>query len=205
VVVVTSNRPPRDLYKDGLQRERFLPFIGLLECYLDLLELNSEGDYRLGRKRGLKVYHAPLDDQAETALELAFSRLTEGSTAMPQGFEVQGRMVKVPLAAAGVARFSFAQLCGTALGASDYLALAERFHTLVLSDIPLLSPANMDEAKRFVTLVDALYEAKTTLVCSAAAPPEALYPKGIGSFEFHRTVSRLMEMQAEEWVMRERG
>ncbi|MBI2235452.1 MAG: cell division protein ZapE [Magnetospirillum sp.] len=205
VIVITSNRPPRDLYKDGLQRERFLPFIGLMECYLDLLELNSEGDYRLGRKRGLKVYHAPLDDGAETALELAFSRLTEGATAMPQSFEVNGRKVRVPLAAAGVARFSFAQLCGTALGASDYLTLAERFHTLVLSDIPLLTPARRDEAKRFVTLVDALYEARTTLICSAAAAPEALYPEGTGAFEFKRTVSRLMEMQAEDWMTRERG
>ncbi|MBI5165384.1 MAG: cell division protein ZapE [Magnetospirillum sp.] len=199
VVVVTSNRAPKDLYKDGLQRDRFLPFIALIESRLDILELNSEQDYRMGRKRGLKVYHTPLGDEADMAVELAFSRLSEGATAMPQAFEVNGRQVRVPLAAAGVARFSFAQLCATALGPSDYLALAERYHALVLTDIPQLSPANMDQARRFVTLIDALYERKVTLLCSAAAPPEQLYPTGIGSFEFHRTVSRLVEMQSEGW------
>ncbi|MBI3444087.1 MAG: cell division protein ZapE [Magnetospirillum sp.] len=203
VVVITSNRPPKDLYKDGLQRDRFTPFIKLIEDQLDILELNSERDYRLGRKRGLQVYHAPLSEQAETALELAFARLTEGATAIPHTIEVNGRQMRVPLAATGVARFSFAQLCGTALGPSDYLALAGRYHTLVLSDIPILSPANKDEARRFVTLIDALYEHKVTLICSAAAPPETLYPEGVGAFEFQRTVSRLMEMQAEDYVMRE--
>ncbi|CAA7611972.1 ATPase [Candidatus Terasakiella magnetica] len=203
VVVVTSNRPPKDLYKDGLQRDRFVPFIRLIETQLDILELNSERDYRLGRKRGLQVYHAPLSDGAETALELAFARLTEGAKASPHSFEVNGRQLRVPLAATGVARFAFSQLCGTALGPSDYLELARRYHTLVLSDIPLLSPANKDEARRFVTLVDALYEHKVTLICSAAAPPETLYPEGIGAFEFQRTVSRLMEMQAEDYVTRD--
>ncbi len=203
VVVITSNRPPKDLYKDGLQRDRFLPFIGLIEQRLDLLELNSERDYRLGRKRGLQVYHAPLGEESEMALELAFARLTEGAVPMPHGIEVNGRQVRVPLAAVGVARFSFAQLCGTALGASDYLELARRYHTLVLSDIPLLSPDNKDQARRFVTLVDALYEHKVTLICSAEAPPETLYPTGIGAFEFQRTVSRLMEMQAEDYILRQ--
>jgi cell division protein ZapE len=203
IVVITSNRHPRDLYKDGLQRDRFVPFIQLIEEKLDILELNSERDYRLGRKRGLQVYHSPLTEEAESALELAFARLTEGAGATPHTIEVNGRQLRIPLAAVGVARFSFAQLCGTALGPSDYLALAGRYHTLVLSDIPLLSPANKDEARRFVTLVDALYEHKVTLICSAAAPPETLYPEGVGAFEFQRTVSRLMEMQAEDYVMRE--
>ena len=200
VVVVTSHRPPADLYKDGLQRERFLPFIELMENRLDLLQLDARYDYRLGRKRGMRVYHAPLDVAAEHALELAFAHLTEGAPAAPNIIEVLGHTVRVPLAAAGVARFSFKQLCAAALGAADYLALVALYHTLVLSDIPLLSPANKDEARRFVTLVDALYDHRTTLICSAAAPPEMLYPEGVGAFEFQRTVSRLIEMQAEDWI-----
>ncbi len=200
VVVLTSNRPPGDLYKDGLQRDRFLPFIDLIIRRFDLLQLDARTDYRLGRKHGMRVYHAPLGEEAETALEIAFRRLSEGSSATPQSFEVNGRQVRVPLAANGVACFGFSQLCGTALGASDYLALAARYHTLVLSDVPVLSPANRDRAKRFVTLVDALYERKVTLICAAAAPPERLYPTGDGAFEFQRTVSRLMEMQSEEYL-----
>lgn len=203
VVVITSNRPPKDLYKDGLQRDRFQPFIRLIEQRLDILELDSERDYRLGRKRGLQVYHAPLGPDAEAQLDSGFARLTEGAVPRPDELMVNGRKLTVPLSAVGVARFSFKQLCGTALGASDYLELATLYHTLVLSGIPLLSPENKDEARRFVTLVDALYEHKVTLICSAAAPPETLYPSGIGAFEFQRTVSRLMEMQAEDYVTRQ--
>jgi cell division protein ZapE len=203
VVVITSNRAPKDLYKDGLQRDRFLPFIDLIESRLDVLELNSDRDYRLGRKRGLRVFHSPNDEAAETALELAFARFTEGAQARPHVIEVNGRSLRVPLAAVGVARFSFAQLCGAALGPSDYLALAARYHTLILSDIPLLSPANADQARRFVTLIDALYERRVMLICSACAPPERLYPEGVGAFEFQRTVSRLMEMQAEDYLARD--
>jgi cell division protein ZapE len=205
VVVITSNRPPKDLYKDGLQRDRFLPFIGLIENRMDLLELEARYDYRLGRKRGLRVYYTPSDETAETSLEIAFARLTEGTHPVPHSFEVNGRKVRVPLASAGVARFSFRQLCATALGASDYLELAARYHTVFVSDIPLLSPANRDEAKRFVTLIDALYEKKVTFICSAAAPPEVLYPEGDGAFEFQRTVSRLIEMQAEDYILFDRG
>lgn len=203
VMVITSNRAPAELYKDGLQRDRFLPFIALIEQRFEVIELQSERDYRLGRKRGLQVYHWPNDEAAESALELAFARLTEGTRPVPQQFEVNGRTVRVPLAAMGVARFSFAQLCGAALGPSDYLALAGRYHTLILADVPVLSPANADQARRFVTLVDALYERRVTLICSAAAAPERLYPEGVGAFEFERTVSRLIQMQSEEWLARD--
>lgn len=203
VVVITSNRPPSDLYKDGLQRDRFTPFIALIEKRLDLLQLDSERDYRLGRKKGLQVYHAPLGPDADARLDAAFARLTAGAVPRPDVLSVLGRKVMVPVAAAGVARFTFAGLCGAALGASDYLELATLYHTLILSGIPLLSPDNKDKARRFVTLVDALYEHKVTLICSAEAPPETLYPTGTGAFEFQRTVSRLMEMQAEDYVMRQ--
>lgn len=203
VVVVTSNRPPQDLYKDGLQRERFLPFIALIEQRLDVLELDAQHDYRLGRKRGLEIYHTPLGPAAEAGLDDAFERLTAGAVARPDSVVVHGRTIVVPLAAAGIARFAFTELCGRPLGPSDYLELATQFHTLILSGIPLLGPENKDEARRFVTLIDALYEHKVTLICSAAAPPQDLYPTGIGAFEFQRTVSRLMEMQAEDYVLRE--
>jgi cell division protein ZapE len=200
VVVTTSNRAPDDLYKDGLQRERFLPFIKEIRQRLDLLELNSSKDYRLGRKKGMQVYFCPLDGAADARLDESFARLTGGKPPRPETMTVLGRGWTVPAAADGVARFTFAELCGAAFGPADYLALATHYHTLILDRIPTLSPANRDSAKRFVTLVDALYEHKVTFLCSAAAAPEALYPSGDGSFEFHRTVSRLMEMQSSDYL-----
>ena len=202
VIVATSNRAPGDLYKDGLQRDRFLPFIRLIEQRLDLLQLDSDRDYRLGRQKGIKTYHAPLGPVTAAEVDECFRRLTGGQPARPGRLVVNEREIIVPAAADGVARFSFAELCGRPLGASDYLALATLYHAVVLTGIPILSPANRDEAKRFVTLIDALYEHKVTLVCSAAAPPEDLYPTGDGAFEFRRTVSRLMEMQAEDYLGR---
>jgi len=199
VVVTTSNRAPDDLYKDGLQRERFLPFIKEIKQRLDLLELDSTRDYRLGRKKGMQVYFAPLEG-ARAKLDESFARLTGGKQGKPEALTVLGRKWIVPAAADGVARFSFAELCGSTFGPADFLALATHYHTLVLDEIPTLSPANRDSAKRFVTLVDALYEHKVSFLCSAEAPPDVLYPSGDGSFEFQRTVSRLMEMQSSDYL-----
>lgn len=199
VVVTTSNRSPDDLYKDGLQRERFLPFIGEIKQRLDLLELDSSRDYRLGRKKGMQVYFTPLEG-AESQLDTAFSQLTGGKAGKAEPMTVLGRTWSVPRAADGVARFSFAELCSGTFGPADYLALATHYHTLILDAVPILSPANRDSAKRFVTLIDSLYEHKVTFLCSAQAAPEVLYPEGDGSFEFQRTVSRLMEMQSAEYL-----
>jgi cell division protein ZapE len=200
VVVTTSNRAPDDLYKDGLQRERFLPFIGEIKQRLDLLELDSSRDYRLGRKKGMQVYFTPLDG-AEAKLDNAFAQLTGGNQGKPEPLTVLGRTWSVPRASDGVARFTFAELCSGTFGPADYLALATHYHTLILDAVPILSPANRDSAKRFVTLIDSLYEHKVTFLCSAQAAPEVLYPEGDGSFEFQRTVSRLMEMQSAEYLI----
>lgn len=200
VVVTTSNRSPDDLYKDGLQRDRFLPFIAEIKQRLDLLELDSSRDYRLGRKKGMQVYFSPLDGTG-VQLDAAFARLTGGKESQPERMTVLGRNWTVPRAADGVARFTFAELCGGTFGPADYLALATLYHTLILDAVPILSPANRDSAKRFVTLIDTLYEHKVTFLCSAEAAPEVLYPAGDGSFEFHRTVSRLMEMQSAEYLV----
>ncbi len=200
VVVATSNRAPDELYKDGLQRERFLPFIEMLKNELDVLELDNGRDYRLSRLIGRPVYYAPNDAAASRALEEIFTELTDGTRPEPMVIEVKKRLVKVPRHALQAAWFSFADLCEEALGAVDYLAIAERFESIIIADIPILTPEKRDAARRFNTLIDTLYEAKTHLIVSAAAAPEALYPAGDGSFEFERTVSRLMEMQSSDYL-----
>lgn len=198
VVVTTSNRAPDELYKDGLNRNLFLPFIALIKDRLEVHELASATDHRLDRLRGEAVYHTPLGSAATAALDAAWARLAGGPGA-PLTLTVQGRAVVLPAFRGGVARASFADLCEKPLGPADYLAIAEAVEVLILDDIPVLSRARNNEAKRFVTLVDALYEGKVRLVCSAAAPPDSLYPEGEGAFEFARTASRLHEMQAADW------
>ncbi|MEQ8346636.1 MAG: cell division protein ZapE [Sneathiellaceae bacterium] len=200
VVVATSNRPPDDLYKDGLNRQLFLPFIQMFKDRLEVMELASPTDHRLNRLEGRRVWYTPLGPDSRSALDRAFAILTEGTAPQAVTLEVQGRTVEVPQAARDIARMSFADLCARPLGAADYLALAQRFHTLVLDDIPLMDPQKRNEAKRFVTLIDALYEARVRLVASAAAEPGSLYPAGDGSFEFHRTASRLEEMRSADYL-----
>jgi len=200
VVVATSNFAPDDLYKGGLQRDRFLPFIEILKDHLDVLQLSSEQDYRMTGLKGHPVYHAPLGDVAEAEMAKAFRRLALGEPGGSEEIIVQGRTVPVPKAAGTVAWFGFADLCEQPLGPADYLAIADRYPTVLVSGIPRLTPDMRNEARRLITLIDAFYEKKVKLICSAAAPAHALYPQGEGAFEFTRTVSRLVEMQSAAYL-----
>jgi cell division protein ZapE len=200
VVVATSNWPPRRLYENGLNRDRFLPFIDLLLTRVDVLALEGPVDYRLKRLRDMPVYHHPLGPETDARLAQVFRTLTDGAEPAAEEVAVGTRRLSVPRAAAGVAVFDFADLCERALGAADYLALTERYHTLILEGVPLLEPNRRNEARRFMTLVDALYERRVMLFISAAASPEQLYRAGDGAFEFQRTVSRLMEMQSSDYL-----
>ncbi len=202
VVVATSNWPPRRLYEDGLNRDRFLPFIDLLLSRVDVVALEGPVDYRLQRLRDVPVYHHPPGPEADARLSETFRTLADGAEGGPEELPVGSRRLRVPRAAGGVADFPFRDLCEQPLGPADYLALTERYHTVILRGVPLLTPNRRNEARRFMTLVDALYERRTMLFLSADAPPEALYPRGDGSFEFRRTVSRLTEMQSREYLER---
>ncbi|OYW46587.1 MAG: cell division protein ZapE [Sphingomonadales bacterium 12-68-11] len=205
-VIATSNRPPGDLYKDGLNREHFLPFIALLEGELDVLSLNGPTDYRLDRIGEMETWNTPIGDAATAQLRELFFRLTdyppEDAAHVPAcELDVGGaRTLQVPKCLKGVAVFSFKRLCGEARGAADYLAAARAFHTVILVGVPQMGPDMRNEAARFVTLIDALYEHHVKLFASAAVAPEDLYPAGDGHFEFARTVSRLMEMQSGEYL-----
>ena len=205
-VVTTSNRPPRDLYKDGLNRHLFLPFIALIEARLDLVTLDGPTDYRLARLGGTQTWHVPNGPEATAALSAAFFQMTdyppEDREHVPTA-ELSlpgGRFLHVPKSLKGVAVFSFGRLCRQPLGAADYLAIARHYHTVLIVGIPRLGPENRNEAIRFIHLIDALYEQKVKLVAAADAQPDQLYPAGDSSFEFERTASRLMEMQSAAYL-----
>ncbi|WP_232491996.1 cell division protein ZapE [Novosphingobium kaempferiae] len=205
-IVTTSNRAPSELYKDGLNREHFLPFIGLIDQQLDVLTLNGPTDYRMQRLGGMATWHQPLGEPATEAAREAFYRLTdyppEDSEHVPSAdLDVGGgRMLHVPKSLKGVGVFSFKRLCGEARGAADYLAIARAYHTVILVGIPRMGPDRRNEAARFVTLIDALYENKVKLIAAADAAPEDLYESGTGRFEFDRTISRLNEMQSADYL-----
>lgn len=203
-VVTTSNRPPDDLYKNGLNRQLFLPFIAILNERLEVQEIGSETDYRLHRLAGAQVYFSPAGKAAHKAMDALWDELTGHDGTTKLRIEVKGRAVVVPHYHNGVGRARFWDLCGAMLGPADFLAIAGALRVLMIDDIPHLSASNFNEAKRFVTLIDTLYEARVRLICSAADLPERLYTEGTGSFEFERTASRLREMQSADWSQERR-
>ncbi len=200
IIVLTSNTAPDELYAGGLNRQLFLPFIALIKDRLEMVELNGPRDYRLESMAGVTVYNTPLGPAAHTAMDAAWRRLTDNATSAPVTLEVLERKLLVPQAAGGVARFSFDALCGDALGAADYLALAQNFHTLLIDGIPRLGPEQSNEARRFTLLIDTLYDEKVKLVCSAASPPQELYTDGENAQAFRRAASRLMEMGSDDYL-----
>jgi cell division protein ZapE len=199
-VIATSNRAPDDLYKNGLQRDRFLPFIELVKKRLEVLELGGGQDYRLGRMRNLDLYLTPLGAWANQKLDEAFRALADGADGEPRVLRTQGRDVDVPRAAPGVAMAHFMDWCAKPMGAADFLCIADSFHSVILAEIPRMGPDNRDKAVRFNTMIDSFYERKVKFICSAATSPDKLYVEGEGAFEFQRTVSRLMEMQSPEYL-----
>lgn len=202
VLVATSNVEPARLYENGLNRALFLPFVDLIQDRLDIMRLEARTDYRMEKLQGRKVYHVPADPASARALDEAFADLASGARQQRQEFDVGGRMLVVERAAGGVGRFSFEELCGKPLGSLDFLSLARHFHTVLLEDIPRLDLSRRNEAKRFITLIDILYEHHVKLICSAEAMPDQLYRAKTGHeiFEFDRTISRLTEMQSESYL-----
>lgn len=210
-VIATSNRPPRDLYKDGLNRELFIPFIEMIESRFEIVELGGPTDYRLDRLTGVEVWHVPNGTDSTRSLSEAFFKLTDYSvedrTKVPsEDIPVAGgRTLHVPKSLKGVAVFSFKRLCGEPRGPADYLAIAQHFHTVIIVGIPVMSPAMRNEAARFIALIDVLYDHHVKLLAAADAEPSELYPKGDGRFEFQRTVSRLEEMRSAEYLAQGHG
>jgi cell division protein ZapE len=200
VVVATSNVAPDDLFKDQPGRDAFLPFIALLKRRLDILMMDAGRDFRRARLRGMRTWLVPADARAERELDRAFAELTGNAVAKPETLWVMGRKFVVPRAAEGIARCDFETLCGAALGAGDYLALATRYHALILDGIPRLSPDNYDKARRFIILIDTLYDHRVKLLASAEAMPDQLYQRGRNARMFERTASRLDEMQSRDWL-----
>jgi cell division protein ZapE len=202
VVVASSNVPPGELYKDGLNRALFLPFIALIEEHMEVVELRARADFRLEKFAGAPVWYVPADRAAEIALDETWRRLTAGHAGEELDLMVKGRIVRVPRASMGVARFSFRDLCWQPLAAGDYLKIAHEFHTVILDHIPAMDYEQRNEAKRFIILIDTLYDNAVKLVASAAAEPEALYcaTEGFEASEFSRTASRLIEMRSQAYL-----
>jgi len=200
VVVATSNIAPDDLFKGQPGRDAFLPFIALIKQRLDVVLMDDGRDFRRERLRGMRTWLVPADARADQELDRAFAELTGGADGKSDTLWVMGRKFVVPMAAEGVARFDFETLCGAAVGAGDYLALATRYHTLILDGIPRLSPDNYDKARRFIVLIDMLYDHRVKLIASADAQPDQLYQRGENARMFERTASRLDEMQSKDWL-----
>jgi cell division protein ZapE len=201
-MVATSNLPPGDLYKDGLNRALFLPFLALLERQCVVVRLDARIDFRLEKLTGVATWYVPDDARADAALDVAWRRLAGDNAGMPHELMVKGHAVRVPKAAMGIARFSFDDLCAQPLAASDYLRIAHEFHTIILDHIPVMQYAQRNEAKRFIILIDTLYDNAVKLLASARAQPDGLYlaNQGYEANEFKRTASRLIEMRSQTYL-----
>jgi cell division protein ZapE len=202
VLIATSNVEPDNLYRDGLNRGLFLPFLDLLKQNVDVVSLDTPTDYRMEKTRSLPVWLVPIDGVNDTRIEAAWHEVTAGAKCVPESIQMKGRHIAVPSAAGGCARFTFHDLCEAPLGATDFLAIAARYHTLVVEHIPVLAPEKRNETKRFINLIDTLYDHQIRLIASAAAMPENLLPvrKGTVGFEFDRTASRLFEMRSADYL-----
>jgi cell division protein ZapE len=202
VVVATSNVAPEDLYKDGLNRALFLPFIAQISARMDVLRLYARTDFRLEKLAGVKTWLVPADRGADAALDTAWAKMTGGAPCRPRNISIKGRVLHVPCSAQGVARFSFAELCEKPLAASDYLRLARDYHTILVDHIPVMDYAERNAAKRFIALIDTFYDNAVKLMASAEADPVSLYlaTEGVEANEFKRTASRLIEMSSESYL-----